>query len=521
MFRKHMIFILAATTTFLIIGTSACTSKKSDDSADVEASGDESIDNADLSTDSTDDLSTSGGDAMKNGGDNNAQADLGGANDDLAPDDSATKAPDDKSAQANQPPTAPDNGSSTDANLTEAPAPGGDQTAQGADATPPPPGGDQAAQGADATPPPPDASTPPPVADSSAPPPAEPMTTPPPADAGAAMAAGGDMGAPKPASLQKIKSQPWKQGNYLLNAVYIARKGDTSKKIAQKVFGSEDKKKELCKYNAHNCSRKVKVGDKFYYNSPQRPNDETVMKTFYEDAGIAPQIYTAKASDNIRKVSKELLGDKDSWKEVWATNDVESKGTLDEGTKLKYWPDSETAAPTQAVAKTEDGANPPAEAAGTENPAGGEQAANPPDGANPGASGQTPPPSGQQAPPPPGAQNGQQAQTPPPPPPQGNEQLPPPPDQNQQAANNPNAAAPGTTAEPPPPPPPPPPTENAKSAQPAGVDAGSALQDPNQTMMLGVGAVLLLAAAALFISIRKKRARRAIDFNTTTQTQIE
>jgi LPXTG-motif cell wall-anchored protein len=46
--------------------------------------------------------------------------------------------------------------------------------------------------------------------------------------------------------------------------------------------------------------------------------------------------------------------------------------------------------------------------------------------------------------------------------------------------------------------------------------------DPNQqTFMLGVGAVLLLAAAALFISIRKRRQKRSIDFNTATQTQIE
>src|SRR5690606_22961430 len=38
-----------------------------------------------------------------------------------------------------------------------------------------------------------------------------------------------------------------------------------------------------------------------------------------------------------RDIAKNLFGQRDSWKELWATNMVESKGVLDEGTTLRYW----------------------------------------------------------------------------------------------------------------------------------------------------------------------------------------
>ena len=54
MFRKYVIITLAA---YMVFGTSACTSKKTDDNADVEAtaeSGDESLETADASIDNND-----------------------------------------------------------------------------------------------------------------------------------------------------------------------------------------------------------------------------------------------------------------------------------------------------------------------------------------------------------------------------------------------------------------------------------------------------------------------------------
>ncbi|RME15822.1 MAG: LysM peptidoglycan-binding domain-containing protein, partial [Bdellovibrio sp.] len=138
--------------------------------------------------------------------------------------------------------------------------------------------------------------------------------------------------------VKKIKTTPFKRAGVLVNTVYIARPGDTLASVSQKIYGA-DKTDELLKINPH-LRRGLKVGDKVYYNSPRRPTDDSRILTYYEDLGLQPEIYVSKAGDNIRTVAKELLGHKDSWKEIWATNlEVESKGVLPEGIQLKYWRD--------------------------------------------------------------------------------------------------------------------------------------------------------------------------------------
>ncbi|MCB0363396.1 MAG: LPXTG cell wall anchor domain-containing protein, partial [Bdellovibrionales bacterium] len=76
--------------------------------------------------------------------------------------------------------------------------------------------------------------------------------------------------------------------------------------------------------------------------------------------------------------------------------------------------------------------------------------------------------------------------------------------------------------------PPPPPLNSGTAGDGglAGPDAESAgfdalNEDPNQTMALGVGALLLLASVALFVIVRKKKRRQSLDFNTATHTQID
>lgn len=469
MFRKYVIVTLAAV---FFMGTAACTSKKAeDDSADVESASDDGLELADA-TENNSDLNTGDSAAPADTAAASELNDLGG--DELAADE---KLPEDSG------PAVSDAGTSELAPTDLAETPPAD--APMGDMPPADPGmGDSA---------PPDTlaanDAPPPEPEPSAPATPEPSFT--------------DTAPPAPAvgSLKKAKTTPWKEGKTLLNAIYVARKGDSVKAISQKVFGTPDRVKEICRHNSYNCSRSVKVGDKFYYNSPQRPTDDTAVKTFYEDAGIQPEIYTAKAGDNIRKVGKELLGDSRSWMELWALNDVESKGDLDEGTQLRYWPNSEVAAPAQTIADNSGNtAPPPADAGMTADPNAG-MTPPPAEGEMP-VDPNAPPPTDMAATdpnavPPPPADMG----VPPPPPPSD---LPPAPDANMAGS-----------VEPPPPPPPPPPTDSAGAA--AGLDPN----DPSQTMPLAVGAILLLAAAALFISIRKRKQRRAIDFNTTTQTQIE
>lgn len=138
-------------------------------------------------------------------------------------------------------------------------------------------------------------------------------------------------------SLKKIKTEPYEVSGILVNAVYIARPSDTLKSISQKIYGT-DKTTELKTINTY-LTRKVKVGDKIYYNSPNRPTDNVQLLFYPQDANIQMQTYVTNEGDNIRTVSSQLLGYKDAWKEVWSTNpNVESKELVPAGLQLAYYP---------------------------------------------------------------------------------------------------------------------------------------------------------------------------------------
>ncbi|MGE3973596.1 MAG: LysM peptidoglycan-binding domain-containing protein [Bdellovibrionales bacterium] len=269
------------------------------------------------------------------------------------------------------------------------------------------------------------------------------------------------------ASLKKIKDAPFTSNGRILNTVYVARKGDTLKSVSQKLFGS-NKTKQLKADNGF-LSRGVKPGDKIYYNSPLRPDDSSTMMTYYEDKGIPAQSYTAAPGENIRSISKKLLGFGEAWKEVWATNpNVESKGALAAGTELRYWPEgSDVAPPAMEI-------SPPVA--------------------------EVPPPPPMDPPP-----------ELPPPPPMDMAQTPPPTD--------PNAAA-GTVDMPLPPPasdmnapPPPPPVARKKDAS----SSPFMIEDEQTTMAIGIGIVTFFTAILLTSFIIKKGRSRKMKLG---QTQV-
>lgn len=284
--------------------------------------------------------------------------------------------------------------------------------------------------------------------------------------------------APKPtASLQKVEPAPFTRKGVLLNAVYLARPGDTYKKISQTIYGDSSKRKELAKVNP--SVKKPHPGTKIYYNSPVRPTDDTKLLTFFEDVGMMPEVYVAKEGDNIRQISKDLLGYDNAWKEIWATNTVDSKGELTAGTELRYWKTvpAQATPPSTEIAAAE-ALPPPVEPVM-------EQAPMP----------ELPPPPTEMAPP-------TMAQTElPPPPPMEMEPPPPPP-----------------AADLPPPPPaeamnPPPPPPVAKKAIPTMTDG-----EMDQDMMMSLaGAGIIAAGLAAIIIIRKRRQNRdmATAFNDT------
>lgn len=265
---------------------------------------------------------------------------------------------------------------------------------------------------------------------------------------------------PKPmASYRKVETTPWREGGKLLNSVYIARSGDSWASVSKMIYGSE-KVSDLKKMNPAIKGRKVKVGDKLYYNSPHRPDDESNVRNYFEDSGIAPEVYIAKSGDNLKKVAKELLGTEQGWKELYAINDFESKGALDEGTQIRYWKSAPPAAPPAEVAA----AQPPLEEA---------------------------PPAGDMPPPPPQADMPIPAEPPP-------EMAPPPPPPDM-AMN-----------EAPPPPPPPPVEAIAPPPPPPPMDAGKPMADGSEAMeddqmtTLAAGAVVAVGLA-LFMIMRRRR----------------
>ena len=309
--------------------------------------------------------------------------------------------------------------------------------------------------------------------------------------------------------VQKVKPAPFNKNGVLANAIYIVRDGDSIGSISQKIYG-DDRKDDLYKVNTTLASRGVKVGDKVYYNSPQRPNDSDSLLTYYEDLNLSPQIYTIQSGENIRTVSQNLLGHSQSWKEVWATNPSvsnEEKGIVNDSYELRYWSEGGPAVAT-SLAQNDNFQNNQNQNLPVE------EEYNPP----------PPPPVEENIPPPPPvvAKN----DIPPPPPAEAfADELPPPPPPIEQAPPPPPPVA--KVAPPPPPPranvPPPPPklakNKNKKNLKRKAKKIASTA-DKDQKMMLGALAIGLLAAVLLFIIYRKKRSRRAIDFNTST-TQIE
>lgn len=291
---------------------------------------------------------------------------------------------------------------------------------------------------------------------------------------------------PAPVSLKKVAEKPWKAGKTVFNTVYFAKPGDTLASISQLVYGA-DKTDMLKAGNPSYKSRDPKPGDKVYYSSPTRPTDMDRMLTSYEDTGLQPQIYVAKKGDNIRKLSKQLLGYDGAWKEMWASNPVESKGALDEGTELRYW----ASAPVAATAPTGnmENAMPPAESVP------------PPPAQTVAANEMPPPPMPEMAPPPPppaAAAN----EIPPPPPPMpevAQNDIPPPPPVEQMA------------------PPPPPPAPKAKKAPAA--EAEHTGMDEDQMMALGVVAVAAAGIAALLVA-RKRRKQKDMEQQIGDSTQV-
>ncbi|MFZ4405445.1 MAG: hypothetical protein ACOYOK_15210 [Pseudobdellovibrionaceae bacterium] len=286
---------------------------------------------------------------------------------------------------------------------------------------------------------------------------------------------------PSKASLQKVAATPWKSGKVWVNAVYFAKPSESLESISKEIYGNTDKVTELGKINPRYVSGKLRAGDKVYYNSPKRPDDSQSVLTYYEDKGIAPEIYVAKSGDNLKKVSKELLGYDGAWKEVWSSNQVESKSELSDGTEIRYWKvaASEVSVPSTSEAEVSNPQQPVAEAP----PAMDASLPPPPMAAN---ELPPPPPAMEELPPP-----AMDASLPPPPV-AANELPPPPPAMEEPHNDQKSKAASGMTEE-----------------ATASTGEESPLDDTTTTALAGV--VLLAAGAGLIVVVRKRRKQKEFE----------
>lgn len=290
--------------------------------------------------------------------------------------------------------------------------------------------------------------------------------------------------APKPTGggLKKVATTAPYQGadGGWINTVYVARPKEKLKAISLKIYGA-DKSEELKKIaeNSYLKNRAVKAGDKIYYVSPHRPEDSTKTILYYEDMGMVPETYVAKKGDNLKKVSKELLGYNNAWIELWTSNTVESRASLKEGETLRYWKSQEAA--TAAVADATAGADAAAGAAKLIDSSQA-QAALPPPPADAAAS----------LPPPPA-------------------DLPPPP--ADAAAMGETNAAPHAADSAQPPPPPPPENLAAPARKKINLDEAAAEESAealDSNTMMSMGALGVLVALLAFVIIRKKKQKNSM-----------
>jgi hypothetical protein len=307
-----------------------------------------------------------------------------------------------------------------------------------------------------------------------------------------------------PSPLQKIKDAPFNKGKALLNRVYISRKGDKTKSVASKIYGSSSRSKDLVSWNPV-LSRGMKIGDKVYYQSPLDPTDALRMMTYYEEKGIPASVHVTQGSENIRKLARSLLGATESWKELWATNITlgnDAKVTLSPGTEIRYWPDEIADAPL--MAKTESVKSPGAppqqtlpqmaqrpSSSGQAPSEGGVDPLSLPPGQQPSANagaGIAPPAQGDPSTAPPSSASAGIGAANPEPPPIENPPAPPP---------APVAEAPAPPAH----------KENRQKADPAS-DSAAMGTDPDTLMTIAAAGILAITAAVLLVIVRRKRLQK-------------
>ena len=137
--------------------------------------------------------------------------------------------------------------------------------------------------------------------------------------------------------VRKMQTVPYSKNGVLVNSIYFVRPGDSLASIGSKIYGNGSAV-DFTLVNPHLKAGSLKVGQKVYYNSPNRSQDRSRLLTYYEDVRMPAQTYSASKGENIRTVAKNLLGHPRSWMEIWASNQqIQEKWALSAPHQIRYW----------------------------------------------------------------------------------------------------------------------------------------------------------------------------------------
>lgn len=126
------------------------------------------------------------------------------------------------------------------------------------------------------------------------------------------------------------KESQWKKG-HTLNRFYFLRHEDTPQKVAELIYGTSDRANDLTAWN-----KDWKTGKIILFESAVAPND-TEMRSLFEERGIQSEAYTVQKGEALRDVAQASYGDKLSWAEIAAFNNL-SDTKVEEGTVLNLFP---------------------------------------------------------------------------------------------------------------------------------------------------------------------------------------
>ena len=311
-------------------------------------------------------------------------------------------------------------------------------------------------------------------------------------------------------SVKKIKTAPYQVAGNWVNGVYIARDGENMAAVSKKIYGTEVRAEDLLVINPHFRTRDLKVGSKIYYNSPLRPNDSGALQAYYEERNIRAQIFVFDGSQGLRVVAENLLGHKNSWMEIWATNPELTQddkwGSVASGVSVQFWPeDAGAALASVQMANNNSAISQPKSVAESEIVAANQEsdrfpgAPEPEEGVEMMAEDDIPPP--------PPEPNFEESRAKVAGSVQNNNNLPLPPTPALQA-NNGRPSGPMMYPR--------------KAPQDRFKKKLASAKQKNQMMLIVVGGVIFLVGLFLWMMIRKKKSGKEIDFNhTITTTNID